>query len=807
MVNLDAIAARQPAKNGGKKTRFVCSGSWFLTSVFLALSLCLCGEAFAQTTAQAEVALQGYYLAGSGQPLINTSGLAVSTTQLIPGVGLLTGSAEGYGSNGFRTGNMFLGLQGAPLLGWHWDFRGGDFQFSPYLVENPFLNIYTPEIEGRGFRVVMRREDRSYEFFVGEETLWGGPRIPLRILLPQRLLGGNMKQKVGKRWEFGLRYLNLSTNPSALVNFPNYFYTGHDYQSSNSITFQSSYSFTKHLKFYSEASYGKASAFPSSTVAEQAASGGQQAIPLPATPASQVPFSLLVGPSWETDKFSLKANYVRQSTTYLPLLGYFVGDRKGPYVEGHYRPVKRVGLYGSASEYSNNLEKNPQLPSFHSSQFAAGSSFLLPWKFNAGASLSFLDYTQRQPSRPAELASKNRQLNVNLNRPIKRHSLRLSLIDMKLNMNSLPQVQRFLEFEDIFTWKRLVIGGAVREQNSRVTETRNTLFFRGSLQTHFKRVSAYGYFEKGNDLVNRSIFSTNAYSSTVAGVSAPLLQGWRLHLEALRNRLNTALNPENIFLFPNSGLGLTTQLAAFNQWSVFFRISKQFYWGKELPRGTSIEEYAREQAPLVGSVQGLIKEQSLAGERPATNVAVSLDGMRWVVSDASGHYQFDDVPEGFHQVGLDMDRLPTDYEPGPAAQGTVRVEPRAIARADFNVVRLTFLAGRIVAPAGVPVESVVIRLVGRDRYTTPYVDGSFYFYNLREGEYQVMIDDQTLPEGCLLWSPGSVRVVASSAAPAVPIIFELRPKPPEEKPVREIFHEEIRVDPGGRHGDGAHGGP
>jgi hypothetical protein len=131
----------------------------------------------------------------------------------------------------------------------------------------------------------------------------------------------------------------------------------------------------------------------------------------------------------------------------------------------------------------------------------------------------------------------------------------------------------------------------------------------------------------------------------------------------------------------------------------------------------------------------------------------------------------------------------------------VTVEPRGIARADFNVVRLTSLAGRIVAPAGVPVEDVVIRLAGTNRYTTPYPDGRFFFYNLREGEYDVVIDDQTLPEGYLRASPASVRVLASSAAPAVPIVFELKLKPPEEKPVRDILHEQIRLDPGrGRRG-------
>ena len=350
----------------------------------------------------------------------------------------------------------------------------------------------------------------------------------------------------------------------------------------------------------------------------------------------QVPISLLIGPSWETDKFTSRANYVRQSTSYMPLLGYFAGDRKGPYVEGHYRPLGWAELYGSASAYSNNLENNPELPSFRSSRYTAGASFTLPWRLSAAASLTSLNLTEREPSQPVALPSNNRQINLNLSRPLRRHNLRFSLIDMKLNANLLPQSQRFEEAEDTFTWKRLVLGGAIRLQNSQSTESRNTLFFRGSMQANIKRISVYGYMEKGNDLVNKSIFSTNSLRSTVARVSAPLFKGWMLQFEAFQNQLLTALNPENIFLFGNADQGLNTQLAGFNQRSVYLKISKHFQWGKALAQGSTMEQYAAAHAPLVGSVQGLVTEAALAGPQPAPNVSIILDHSRTAVSDATG---------------------------------------------------------------------------------------------------------------------------------------------------------------------------
>ena len=734
-----------------------------------------------EAAGQGELAFQGYYLAQSGQPLLQTSGAALNFQEFVPGFGLIDGNVEGYGSDGFPAGTNFLALEQVPLWGWHWDFVGGDFRFSSNVVENPFLNIYTPEIAGRGVGIAVKRKDRAYQFFAGVETVLVGPRIPFLVTLPQNMVGATLQQKLGKRWEFGLRYVHLTTESSALTSYSNYFLPSRQFQNSNSLTLQSSYSFTTHLKLYSEVTYGTASTFTPS-------------------PGAQQPFSLLVGPSWQKTKFGIHANYIRQSTTYLPLLGYFVGDRKGPYVEGYYRPAGWVNIYGSASAYSNNLEHNPDVPTFHSSGYTAGANFVLPWKFNAGASLASLNLTERDPSRSGPFVSDNRQLNINLGRPIGRHNLRFSLIDMKLNSNLLPQTQRFGELEDTFIWKRLVLGGAVRLQNSHTTENRNTLFYRGSIQANLKRVSAYGYWEEGSDLVNRSVFSTNAYSSTVVGLSTPLIKGWSLQLEAFRNNLNTALNPENIFLFGNSGLGLNTALAAFNQRSAYFRISKQFHWGKEMPGfGRSLEQYTAEHAPLVGSVQGFVIEQSLAGPRPAANVTVSLDHYRAAVTDASGRYEFVHVAEGPHEVGLDQEQLPTDYEPGPAPTAIVSVQPQAIARADFTVVRLAYLRGRIVAPVDAPLDGVVIRLAGTNRYTTPDLSGNFAFYNLREGEYDVVIDVDTLPDGYLLASSPSIRSLASSSAsPAAPIRFELRLKPQPNKPIRQLFEEHIHVGTGGR---------
>lgn len=304
----------------------------------------------------------------------------------------------------------------------------------------------------------------------------------------------------------------------------------------------------------------------------------------------------------------------------------------------------------------------------------------------------------------------------------------------------------------------------------------------------FNNVYAPEISARGVRVVMKRVFSINAFNSTVIGVSTPLMRGWTLHAEAFKNTLNTALNPENIFLFGGSDLSVNQQLAAMNQWSFYFRISKQFHWGKGLPNGGagSLEQYAASRVPLVGTVQGLVMEQSLGGPRPAANVGISIDGSRSVSTDSNGHYLFTDVPEGQNEIALDMEQLPTDYEPGPDPKTHAAVQPRGMVRADFSVYRLTYLAGHVKAPKGASIDNVVIRLKDTKLYTTPDDEGNFSFSNLHEGHYEVMIEEKTIPEGYIMASPISVEVDATAAKPADPLAFELKVKPVEEKPVKEL---------------------
>ena len=133
-----------------------------------------------------------------------------------------------------------------------------------------------------------------------------------------------------------------------LTSQSTFYFPGHIFRTSNSFALQSSYDLRKDMNF---------SAKPTTP--------RQRRFPRPRRPP-QRPFSFFAGWSWETAKLGVRANYVAQGVAYLPLLGYFSGDRRGPFLEGHYQLTHHLDLNGSAEADSNNLEHDALLPTFHS---------------------------------------------------------------------------------------------------------------------------------------------------------------------------------------------------------------------------------------------------------------------------------------------------------------------------------------------------------------------------------------------------------------------------------------------------------
>ncbi len=719
----------------------------------------LCLPAAPQSGGQADIAVQGYYLAGSGQPLSDTSGASVRFRQFLPGVVLLTGVVEDYRARGgWQTCDNALELRGLAWLGYRWNLSGGDFRLAPLMVANPFTNIFYPELTLRGAMVETSRGNATYSAFYGVQTLYQGPRIPYRLSTGERAAGATVQYHWGEQLTVGLRLLRLSESQpvdGALV-LPLY----KRFDTYNSASLQALYTPLPGLRLF-----GEASAASISGVA-----------------AGQRPLSMFTGLAYETERFTFRANYVDQGAFYLPLAGFYVGDRRGPFGEVRIKALRRLELFGSISSYRNNRERDARLASYSAVSESAGFSAQLPLRFSLSGQVNLVRFDTTDSN--GETRSNNSQWTATLNRPLGRQNLRLTYRDMRLANNGQGNRQTSREFEDLIQFRRLVVGGSVRLDSSGGADVRNTIFTRANVQLRAGRLTAYAYFDIGRDLVNRTIFATNALNSTVIGASAELPSHWSLQTELFRSTLSMAVNPANVFLLQSQGVAVPTALSGVDQWSLYVRAARQIRWG-QAPPGGNFESYTIARIPITGAIEGEVYETTPAGRRPVAGIPVDVDGSRLALSEASGAYRFAAIPEGQHELGLRLSELPANFEPGANSRRTVLISTRRTTRVDFEVVRLGAVCGRILdAPDPHSLENLIIHVQPLNRYTTPETDGQFCFYNLPPGEYEASVDLSRLPPLTHVVGPAAVRVRLDPDDPPKPVEFRLG-RDFESKPVRK----------------------
>jgi len=159
---------------------------------------------------------------------------------------------------------------------------------------------------------------------------------------------------------------------------------------------------------------------------------------------------------------------------------------------------------------------------------------------------------------------------------------------------------------------------------------------------------------------------------------------------------------------------------------------------------------------------------------------------RTVVTDGDGRFHFPEVPEGSHRVALALRELPADFDPGPIQETTVAVYPSKLARGELDVIRLAFIQGKVTGPPDVPVDTIVIRMAPGGRYTTPDGEGTFTFYNLREGDYSLALDEKSLPEYGVTDKPDGVSVSVRLGQQPQAVNFQFDVHKPT-KPVRKVL--------------------
>ena len=104
------------------------------------------------------------------------------------------------------------------------------------------------------------------------------------------------------------------------------------------------------------------------------------------------------------------------------------------------------------------------------------------------------------------------------------------------------------------------------------------------------------------------------------------------------------------------------------------------------------------------------------------------------------------------------------------------------------MVPLTSLSGQVQGPDKAALGNILIRLAGdpaAGRYTTTDQEGWFAFYNLREGDYEVVLDPATLPPDAVLEGEARVGRQVRIGTDPTSVLFRMTIQH-KTKPVRRI---------------------
>ncbi len=719
-----------------------------------------------ESRGQADVAIQGYYLGGAGDGNLTSTGAYANFRYFFDKAGLLESRIETYqGQSKLNSGENYLRLSGVPWKGFRWTLSGGDTRLRLRPDNFVSASLYIPEVLLRGARVDANAGHWSVSAFAGALMVMQGPRMPYFRRTPQNLGGASFAWKPRESLQVQSSLLITGSDARKFLGQPYFLQPGRYYSSSQQWISNVTWTPRTGITLFGESGVSASQGFNST----------RSLAPVPNFSAAA---------SFEKTRWQLHASFVSQPASFLPLAGYFAGDRRGPYAEFHYQIARRLGVFTSASSMRNNIEDRPDRATMRSSMASGGLTAELPFRLSLMGNVSSIYLNSLQPGEPEWKRSSSRMSTLMLSRGFHKYSIRSSLRDIDSRNASGPSRTRSIDADGNVFLGPLTLGGGARLDQTLSGNHRSSLFFRGSLQYNSRRFSAYAFGDFGHDLLSQTLFVTSQLRTTVLGLTTRLTRDWSVSAEMLRNTLTTQLNDQNIFLLSNSGTPISVFTSEMNRWTLFFRVTRSFHWGAPLPgqftRGANGNYY-----PVMGAVEGFVTEASPDGPQPAASVPVTLDSFRTEVTDQNGRYRFADVAQGAHQVALSQRTLPAEFDPASAASVDLQVAPRRTIRADFTVARLLAITGKLNAPGGLDLTQVVIRLAGSKRYTTPDETGNFAFYNLPAGHYQLQLDPDTIPEGLSLATEAIIPVTLKNGEPTPDILLGLE-RNTTPKPVRRI---------------------
>jgi hypothetical protein len=676
----------------------------------------------------------------SQSSLLQTTGISLSLTDFWPQLGLVEANIGEYspGPGGVRSGLSYLRISNLKSKNERISLTGGDFSYDPYPLSLPFSNISTPAMQLNGLLVETHGINHRIRFFGGREILQEGLRIPLVYYTGQDIFGGDGRLTIRKAVSLGGRFIWLSqqgsNNLSSVLSQGD---LGKPLPAVLSNTFDLTWKPLKPLEIVSELGYSQFRSGPDTTWHR----------------------ALLGGIVWDTTPFKAHATYIDQPVSYLPIAGYYTGARTGTFADFDYHATNWLNTFGSWTSQDLSSVLSTENLGFHGTSTGFGIMLNLPARTSLSAQYLLSTYDSGDQQEASSSWQTSRLITAVVSHAFKeRNTTHLNFLRLETTGTTGPSGQTSLEAQDDLQFHHFTLSGGARLQQNTSINTRSGVYFSGGITGSIKSLTFYEHFEAGTDLASKTLFATSVTQSNTFGMQYRFGKGWNIGGDAWRSRLTTNLTGDPAATLSFAAPILPIYLAN-NQWTIYFRLTKQLNWGGVGGYSSyDIARYAENATPRVGFITGTISVLHPQGPPTlARSVSVLLDGYRTAVCDQFGKYIFGDVREGPHYIEIDEHRLPVDFSPAEGGRQMPVVEGQRSTIVNFNLHATGMVEGYVKSADPDLPGKLYLKLEPGGQYTLVDSDGHFSLDGIPEGDYTATL---LVPKdsGDVLVSPASLPV-------------------------------------------------
>ena len=200
------------------------------------------------------------------------------------------------------------------------------------------------------------------------------------------------------------------------------------------------------------------------------------------------------------------------------------------------------------------------------------------------------------------------------------------------------------------------------------------------------------------------------------------------------------------------------------------------------------------EAAPAGRLEGTVKLRTLSGTKPAADVWVITDAGESAKTDTNGRFEVAISAAGRLLVSIDPKRVPANLRPGETSAVSTMIRNGETSRVELEVVPVQTLAGMVADLAGKPVpKGMVLRLLPKGDYTTASESGTFVFYGVPEGDYEIQLVENSLAQGARMVSSSKVAVRVRHGVTPAPVHFRYKTGATDVEPQKDLIRRPNRA--------------